>query len=173
MMRIDHLSRQRDAIPTIARWHFDQWGLLTGYPSEAEYTGYLRQAAASTALPTILVARSGEDILGSASLVRCDMQTRIELTPWLAQVYVSVDARGQGVGAALVRAAAGRAGEIGFPVVYLYTSGDLPAFYARLGWTTHEVTHYLGKERTIMELAVGAPSPTADAPQPPHGRVNK
>ena len=57
--------------------------------------------------------------------------------------------RGGVVGAAL-----DRAGACGHDRVYLFTSGTLPAYYARLGWRTLEQLSYLGKERTVMDMPV-------------------
>jgi hypothetical protein len=54
------------------------------------------------------------------------------------------------IGAALVRAAAARTKSLGFRRLYLYTSGDLPRYYERLGWVIDERVEYLGKERTLM-----------------------
>lgn len=34
--------------------------------------------------------------------------------------------------------------------LYLYTSGTLPEYYGRLGWTEKERLPYLGKPRVIM-----------------------
>jgi hypothetical protein len=42
-------------------------------------------------------------LFGSAMLIAHDMDTRMELSPWLAGVFVAPKRRGCGVGAALVR----------------------------------------------------------------------
>jgi N-acetylglutamate synthase-like GNAT family acetyltransferase len=82
------------------------------------------------------------------------MKSRPALTPWLAQLFVAPDARCGGVGAALVTAAIAHAGRCGFSKLYLYTSGTLPRYYARLGWDELEWIEYLGKERVVMQYVI-------------------
>ena len=52
-------------------------------------------------------------------------------------------------------AAIAHARRCGFNAVYLYTSGTLPQYYARLGWTEIERVDYLGKERAVMNYEIG------------------
>ena len=153
-MIIEDLGAHRECINTIARWHFDQWGPLTGADSLDQYVRMLEQSAGSDSVPCVLVALAGAEPLGSASLVRCDMAIRPELTPWLAQLFVTPASRGRGVGAALVNAVARRAERCGFKRLYLYTSGELPRYYERLGWVARERVTYLGRERVVMECGI-------------------
>lgn len=153
-MIIETLGKHSELLDQIARLHFEQWGALTGTGSLAEYRAFLETACADTSLPVVVVAVADGKLLGSASVIECDLSIRNELTPWLAQVYVLDERRGQGVGTALVKAASEYAGKLGFQRLYLYTSGTLPRFYQRLGWANREKVSYLGKERTIMELSL-------------------
>ena len=131
-------------------WHYDRWGLLTGADSLEGYLALLRGAAASRAVPSVLVASSAGELLGSASLVASDLPLLPELTPWLAQLFVEPSRRRAGVGAALVQATIERARQCGHRRVYLYTSGTLPEYYRRLGWRALERLDYLERERTVM-----------------------
>jgi len=142
----DHLSW----LPVLARWHYDQWGPLTGADSFNGYVALLTKAATSRTVPSVLVAVSEGQLLGSANLVASDLPARPELTPWLAQLFVEPTRRRAGVGAVLVRAILDRARQCGHPRVYLYTSGTLPAYYSRLGWQLVERLPYLERERTVM-----------------------
>jgi len=147
---IADLAEQLAWLPVLARWHFDQWGPLTGADSLQGYVALLDRAAASRTVPSVLVAAAAGELLGSANLVASDLPLRPDLTPWLAQLFVPLARRRAGVGAALVRAILERAGQCGYPCVYLYTSGTLPAYYGRLGWRTVERLTYLQRERTVM-----------------------
>ena len=149
-MLIDDLHAHREYIPEIARWHFDQWGPLTGARTFEDYLFSLEEVASGSGVPSVLVAFRESTLLGSVSLVVCDMIIRPSLTPWLAQLFVLPSYRHQAVGAALVRAAAARAQKLGFPRLYLYTSGDVPPYYERLAWIIDEQVEYLGKVRTVM-----------------------
>jgi predicted N-acetyltransferase YhbS len=101
-------------------------------------------------VPSVLVAASSGELLGSVSLLACDLPVRPELTPWLAQLLVEPTRRRAGLGAALVRAALERAEHCGHRRVYLYTSGTLPDYYTRLGWRVAERLDYLERPRTVM-----------------------
>ena len=150
-MVIETLALHRDWVRQIARWHFDQWGPLTGSGSFEEYLRFLDGAATHATVPSVLVAVENSELAGTASLIRCDMEIRNELTPWLGQLIVAPECRSRGIGSALTQAVAAEARRFGYGRLYLYTSGDLPRFYERLGWSAREQVHYLGKERTVMQ----------------------
>jgi GNAT superfamily N-acetyltransferase len=182
-MVVESLSLHEDGVGEIARWHFRQWGTLTGCDTLDAYLATLERYAGGHALPQVLVAIEDlrplgpaagvlvygplpdgslrgvkpDRLLGTATLLPCDMHTRPLLTPWLGQLFVSPQFRRRDIGAALVRATIERARASGFQTLHLYTSGDdLPGYYRRLGWAVREPTPYLGKERVIMEYALGA-----------------
>jgi predicted N-acetyltransferase YhbS len=149
-MTISDLADHPSWLPLLARWHYDQWGSLTGADSCDGYVALLTKAASSKAIPSVLVAISEGDLLGSANLVASDLPLRPTLTPWLAQLFVEPTRRSRGVGAALVCAIVEQARQCGHPRVYLYTSGTLPDYYSRLGWRLVERLAYLQRERTVM-----------------------
>jgi GNAT superfamily N-acetyltransferase len=151
---IDDLGSHLDCIPEIARWQFDVWGRLTGAESYEQYIRMLEACANGSDIPAVLVALFDGILLGSASLVSCDMKIRPALTPWLAQLFVLPPYRQHGVGRSLVRALAARAKAIGYRRLYLFTSGDLPQYYERLRWITDEQVEYIGKKRTVMHLDI-------------------
>ena len=150
-MVIEKLALHRDWITMIARWHFDQWGPLTGSNSIEEYVSFLDDTTKCTTVPSVLVASVNGEPTGSATLLRCDMEIRNDLVPWLGQIFVAPSYRKRGIGTALVRAVAAEARRIGYDRLYLYTSGELPRFYECLGWSIRERVRYLGKERVVMQ----------------------
>jgi GNAT superfamily N-acetyltransferase len=156
VMVIEGLALHRDWITTLARWHFDQWGPLTGSNTIEEYVRFLDDATRCTIVPSVLVASLDGEPAGSATLLRCDMEIRNDLAPWLGQLFVAPAYRKRGIGAALVRAVAAEARRIGYDRLHLYTSGELPRFYERLGWSVRDRVHYLGKERVVMQYDIAA-----------------
>jgi predicted N-acetyltransferase YhbS len=158
---VEDLTLHPGWIGTIARWHFDEWGPLTGSESSEKYRASLECGLLTNAIPSALVAYSGDNLLGSVSLIACDMNIRTELSPWLAQLFVMPNQRSRGIGSLLVRSAVDRAQTLGFGRFYLYTSGNLPLFYQRLGWTVRERVDYLGKERTVMQIELPAGNDSA------------
>ena len=104
-------------------------------------------------IPTTFVA-VGDDLLGSAAIVACDMETHGDLSPWLASVYVSDRYRRHGVGSALVRHVMYEAARNGFDALYLFTP-DRESFYRRLGWNRYETTIYHGEAVVVMHADLG------------------
>ena len=89
-------------------------------------------------LPSTWVACRGNDFLGTASLIACDLEARAELSPWVAAVWVEPPARRKGVGAGLVAAAANFALANGARSVWLCARPCVCTFYERLGWQRTE-----------------------------------
>src|ERR1700752_99635 len=85
-----------------------------------------------------IVADEGERFLGTSSVIASDSEERPQLTPWVAAVWVDEDARGHGVGAALVNRASEDCFAIGERRVYLCARARMAGFYEGLGWTMIE-----------------------------------
>jgi GNAT superfamily N-acetyltransferase len=152
VVRIVGIAERIELVPTIARWHWDEWGHHDPEGSLQSWTEGLAQRTRPAGVPTTFVALDGDAPIGSACLVEHDMSTRPDLSPWLAGVYVVPERRGRGVGSALVRHATERAGAFGIPTLFLYTNGA-EAVYAKLGWRARERQTYEGRTVTIMERA--------------------
>ena len=73
----------------------------------------------------------------------------MELTPWLASVFVGEQYRRRGIGAELVRRIMAEAGKLDVPLLYLYTVHS-EQFYAALGWMLQERTSYREQNVVIM-----------------------
>ena len=79
------------------------------------------------------------------------METRPDLTPWLAGLFVRSASRGLGVGSLLARHAVSAAAAMGVARLYLYTHAAHD-FYERLGWRALEPAIYEGQDVTIMAI---------------------
>jgi len=165
-MQIERLSQHKDCIKQLSRWHFDQWGQLTGAHTFDEYVRVLEDSATNGNLPMVLVAIVDGMLAGSATLLTCDLPIRNHLSPWLGQLFVAPQYRSNGIGSSLVRAATVEARSIGYGQLYLYTSGTLPLFYERLGWSVLEKVDYLGKERSVLYYDHGPIRQEAKLPNP-------
>ena len=153
-MQISDINAVPEWIPLIAQKHFQYWGPLTGADTIEAYIKFLQQALPNIGVPSVLVARTGRELLGSANLVACDCHLHPQLTPWLAQLFVEPQHRGLKIGAALTQAIIERAAELRFARLFLYASGTLPNYYARRGWIKLEEFFYLGKSRTLMAYTI-------------------
>lgn len=162
-MHIDYLADHPGFIPTLARWHHEQWKHLDPGGSVEQRIAQLQAHLRKRQIPTTFVAVSLSDgpgserdrveVLGSASLIAHDMDTHPELSPWLASVFVAPEQRGQGIGTALVRRVIQEAEALGVAQLYLFTTPDKHGFYARLGWSLIERTRYRGYQQIVMVLA--------------------
>jgi GNAT superfamily N-acetyltransferase len=148
-MQIDYLANHPHFIPTLARWTYQEWHHLRPGDSVERRIERLRTESNGSPIPTVVVAFDGAELFGSAKLVVSDMDTRPELTPWLAGVFVTPRHRRRGIGAALVRRVMDEARHLGIPRLYLYTPSAAP-FYAKLHWSMFEQTKYRDKDVAIM-----------------------
>jgi len=151
-VRIEPLADHEDAIPTIARWHYEQWGRKSPTRSVESAAARLRGHLRRDATPLTLVALAGGVLVGSAALICQDMKdARPELSPWLADVFVDPARRRRGVASALVAALVERARALGVETLHLYTP-DQEELYARFGFAVRERIDYRGERVAVMGL---------------------
>jgi len=150
-MRIEYLADNIALIPIIAHWHHEEWGSFKPGDSVEKRIANLQTHLAKKQIPTTFVSLSGGILLGSASLVAHDMDTRMDLSPWLASVYVTPEQRNCGIGTALVQHVIEEARELNVETLYLFTP-DRKGFFASIGWSVVEHTEY--REQKVVIMAV-------------------
>ena len=148
-MRIEFLSDHPEALPKLAEWQHAEWGNLRPGDTLEKRMVRLAGMAKRHRIPLTVVALEGDEVLGSASLIQHDMETRMELSPWLAGVFVGEAYRRRGIGAELVRRIMSEAAKFKVPLLYLYTVHS-EKFYAALGWELQERTSYREQKVVIM-----------------------
>ncbi|AGT11161.1 GNAT family N-acetyltransferase [Paracoccus aminophilus] len=104
----------------------------------ADVTALTRLSMGEAAIPSTLVALTEGRFLGTVSVIANDLEARPALTPWLAALWVEPEARGRGIGAALIGAALAHAKASGAARLYLCAENPISAYYERLGWTVEE-----------------------------------
>ena len=154
-VRIGYLIDYPDLVDELAGLHFAEWSYLRPDETLAERNHRLRLCCGRSGVPTVLVAVAHGRICGSAMLVAHDMETRPELSPWLAGVYVVPAWRRKGLGAALIQRAVDAATAAGVKTLYLYTPGT-EALYARLGCAVIERCKFRGVEVSLMSRHLAA-----------------
>jgi GNAT superfamily N-acetyltransferase len=152
-MLIDYLADHLEFVHTLAQWHHKEWAYLRPGDSLGARETRLREACGHEEIPTIFVALSDNTLLGSAMLIDHDMDTRMELSPWLAGVFVAPDHRRQGIGSALVRRVVECATTLGVSRLYLYTP-SAERLYSQLGWSPLERTNYRGANVMVMSYDI-------------------
>ena len=102
-MKIVELRDHPHHVEELARWHHEEWAYLSpGKTLEQRTESFRSSLESDTFIPSAFIAVDGEELLGSAGIISTDMETRQDLTPWLAGVYVKPAKRQQGIGSALV-----------------------------------------------------------------------
>lgn len=149
MVKIEHLAAHPEFIPELAVLHFAEWSYLNPGGSLEGKTDYLRRNCGRSGVPSFIIAVEGADLVGSASLIAHDMDNRPELTPWLADVFVKPEYRGQGVATSLIRRIEFEAKSVVITKLYLYTP-DAAGLYRRLGWNAVDECKYKGVDVIIM-----------------------
>jgi predicted N-acetyltransferase YhbS len=148
-MTIEYLANRPEFLPTLAQWQHREWGYLRPGDSLESRMARLREQCERDRIPLTVVAHDNDEVLGSASLVEHDMDTRMELSPWLAGVFVGPEYRRRGIGAQLVRRIMSEATALKVPLLYLYTVHSAE-FYANLGWSLREHAPYREQNVAIM-----------------------
>ena len=154
-MRIESIADHLDLIETIAAWHFQEWGHADPTGSVKIWAEGLRQRTNRNHIPTTYLALSGNELLGSVTLTEHDMSTHLDLSPWLAGLYVKPAMRGQGIGTALTKHAIFSAAQMGVNLLYLYTE-SARGLYEKLGWLPIANDFYESQPITIMSFAIAA-----------------
>jgi GNAT superfamily N-acetyltransferase len=129
------LSDRPDLLATVAAWVYEQWWSHLPEHSAETLADMLTERRASDQIYESFVALLDSVPVGTATVLDHDIDTerRPELTPWLAAVYVTPEARHKGIGEQLVSQATAFARSKGFETVYLWTT-DQRHWYERLGW---------------------------------------
>jgi GNAT superfamily N-acetyltransferase len=130
---LSDLRQRPEFFDTVAKRIWQAWWEADGTPLDT-ITGRLRENISAAPIPLALVAHDGAAFLGTASVIASDLAERPRLTPWVAAVWVEPQARGHGVGAALVNRAAQDCFALGFARAYLCARPRMSGFYQRLGW---------------------------------------
>ena len=160
-MQLLNLMQRPDAISQLAQWHFQEWRHLFPHRTAQDFANELAECLhqsemSETELPLpqswVLVSESGE-ICGSVSLLLADMTTNRQLSPWLANVFIAPQYRGQGFGRAVVKAAMEKAFSRQLTQLFLFTP-DQQAFYEQLGWQLLHQECYEGEWVSIMNWLV-------------------
>jgi GNAT superfamily N-acetyltransferase len=134
---ISDLRQRPEFFDTVADRIWQAWWEADGHPLDF-ISGRLRENLSATPIPFALVAHDGATFLGTASVIASDLAERPQLTPWVAAVWVEPEARGRGIGAALVDRAAQDCFALGVRRAYLCARPRMSRFYGGLGWTIVE-----------------------------------
>lgn len=152
MLQIFDLKDFPQFIDPLAQWHFAEWSYLHPDYTLDQLRQEMQQYLSAQLVPSMFILlNQQQELLGSASLVAHDLGSRPELSPWLANVFVHPDYRGQGLGRQLVFYVQQQAQRAGIGRLYLFTANQMD-FYRGLGWQALDTEQVQGTCQTIMRL---------------------
>jgi GNAT superfamily N-acetyltransferase len=147
-LSVTTIAARPDLAEPVARWLWEEWGRKKGRPFERTL-GMVSSRTAPRGLEQCFVLLDGEAPAGTASLAAEDADSRPDLSPWLASVFVAPEARGRGYGRVLVTAVESAAREAGFATLWLFTD-SAAALYAGLGWRDAGTVLDQGRSYALM-----------------------
>jgi N-acetylglutamate synthase-like GNAT family acetyltransferase len=134
---VSDLRQRPEFFDTISSRVWQAWWKQRGFPLKY-IAGRLREHLDTNPVPFALVAHNGPTFKGSTLVIESDMDDRPQYTPWVAAVWVDVEYRKRGVGAALIEHAAQSAFAVGIGRVYLCATRLNRDFYLKRAWTKIE-----------------------------------
>lgn len=148
-MEIVPLADKKEFIAELAELHHAEWKHLNPSLTLEGRTEAIVKAAGREGIPSIFIAISESKLVGSAALVQNDMDTKPDLSPWLAAVYVKETFRHQGLATELIARCQAEAACSNANAWYLYTE-FASKFYEKLGWLHLERCEYKGVTVDVM-----------------------
>jgi len=134
-LRFEYLPADETIIAQVADWLFEAFGRRQPDGSREKTRAEIVERIGRDQVPLCLIAYRGDEPVGTLSIIDDDMRTRPEWKPWLADLVVAPELRGQGIGTAMFQRAEEEFRRLGVPAGYLFT-WDHESMYARLGWKT-------------------------------------
>jgi len=152
-MNIAYLADHTEVIPILAQWFYKEWAYLHPGKTLANVEQLIGERINTNKIPLALVAFDNQELVGTVCIKVHDMDTHLDLSPWLAGLYVSASRRRQGIGATLVSAIEKEAHKLGVEKLYLHTP-ESETFYSKLGWQVKERPQYHGYPVSLMQKKI-------------------
>ena len=130
-MKIVEIQQRPELFDKSVGVFWGEWGNEKNYKF---YEDAMRQSCLTTdEIPRFYIALENESIIGTYALIRNDLNSRQDLFPWLACLFVDPEHQGKRIGSQLLQHARQEAAKKGFEKLYLST--DLEGYYEKYGWT--------------------------------------
>ncbi|WP_163528076.1 GNAT family N-acetyltransferase [Halobacillus ihumii] len=129
-MEIIQLEKKDDLFDKAVDLFWQEWGEEGG---RAFYEDCMINALTNpNDIPSFYVAKVDDKIIGTYALIRNDLNSRQDLSPWLACLFVDEQLRGKSLGSKLLNHGVQEAAKRGYN--FLYLTSDLNGYYEKYGW---------------------------------------
>lgn len=150
-MKIEYLTDNKNQLPQIAKWYFEEWGYLKEGSTLDKEIENLQLYLNKDKIPLILLAIDNGLLLGVAQLKYHEMSIYPEKPHWLGGVYVSEEHRGQGIAKQIILEIILKARKFKIKSLYLQTEKLSGGLYGQMGWLPIEQVNYHGADVLVME----------------------
>jgi len=96
-------------------------------------------------LPRFFVVLQDDEIIGSYAILRSDLNSRQDLFPWFACLYVEDEFRGKNIGSMLQNHAKQYIKTLGYEKLYLCT--ELSDYYEKNNWNEIGIGYSIGDDK--------------------------
>ena len=135
-VKIENLANYSQYVSQVVDWLYEEWG-----DNNYKYwDSWVRNSIYNEDIPQTFIVLVNNELAGTYSLWRCDLQSRQDLFPWFGGLYVNPKFRGnifngEKLGVIMQRDAINRARSLGYKTIYLFTEKN-PKYYNNNGWTS-------------------------------------
>ncbi len=144
------IAERPELSPIVARWLWETFAFWKRNGHTVDGVRDVVSAAISpSGPPQTFVLLVDHEPVGTASLAANDLDSRPDLTPWLAGVFVDPAHRGHGYVAHLIAAVEAACTRAAIRRLWLYTR-TAEHVYARAGWRTVEHFDREGRRYALM-----------------------
>lgn len=136
-MEIVELKVRNNLFEKAIQVFWKEWGNEDNYKFYED--AMVHSCKTESDIPRFYVAVEEGDIIGTYALLRNDLNSRQDLCPWLACLFVDEEHRGSEKGSKLLQHGLKEAAKKGYDTLYL--TSDLEGYYEKYGWKNSGVVY--------------------------------
>ena len=140
----------QEIIKTIVNWMYHWWGKEEGYSLEELQSYILHSFNSQGKLPQTYGLFIDNKLIGMYQLTYQDLESRPDIYPWVANVYIDKEYRHQGYSRYLLKTVYNYAKENQFHEIYLFTKHQ--GLYEKYGFEFIEEIDTFTKKPRIQRL---------------------